>query len=211
MKLYVIKSDHDSTPLAEVRTDGNAVEYTVDNTDGALPAQSGKSFQKLAAIVAKSSHMSMEETQGPTVGLLRYELNNGDIIEITTDARTVMLNGRLLTDAEKRAVKDSIDRGEIQIARKADPTAPTPVLPTPPKAAETPRAPAGGLNQEVLSLLARNRSDKAMERSRIQKGSPDPSIDAIRTFGMSPDQGDHTKRLLYYMAHGAFPGDTDAD
>lgn len=205
MKIFVIKSDHDSTPLAEIRTDGNAIEFIVDNTDGALPQQAGASFKRLNQIVSSSSHLSMEEPTEPTANLLRYELSNGDIIEITTDIKTCLLNGRLLSQAEKKALLSAIQMREISVVKRADPTAPIPVIPSPPRD-ETSKEPPSVLNGEVIKMLEKSRRSKSQDREKTDSIS-DPEIEGAQMSGMDPLQELHAKNMLYYFRHGAFKGE----
>lgn len=131
MQIYVIKSEVSSTPLAEVRTDGRKCEFLVDNTKGKLPRAAGTSFDRLKQIVDSSSHMSMEEAKNSTVGLLRYIMTNGDIVEMTTDGKTALLNDELLSEEEKNALFQAISTGELTVAHRADPSKPIPVMPSP--------------------------------------------------------------------------------
>lgn len=208
MRIYTVKSDYSDVPLAEIREAGGACEFTVDNTDGALPAQVGKSFDKLRQIIAGSSHMHLDEPKGPTAQLLRYELSNGDIIEITTDIKTVILNGRLLSDAEKRAILTAIQAREIQVTRRADPMAPVPVLPTPKRQEATPETPSA-LNREVIDEIHQSRAERAHEASK-HSSDEDPQIDGADMPGMDPLQAAHCRNIWYYFRYGKFKGEHDA-
>lgn len=175
MKVYVIKSQNSETPLAEVRTDGNAVDFVVDNTEGMLPQQVAGSFTRLQAIVRTSHHLSMEEPKEATANLIRYVMNNGDVIEITTDGRTCMLNGKLIDDKAKNALFQAIRRGDLQVARKAD--EPVPVIPTPAPAMKQPETPeVGHRSKEVISMLADMR-DRQRDLEENYTQIDDPSID----------------------------------
>ena len=88
MKVYVIKSDYSEVPLAEVRTDGDTVDFVVDNTNGKLPQMVQSSLPKLRMLCDNSSHMRLEEPKKATVNLLRYVMDNGDVVEITSDGHT---------------------------------------------------------------------------------------------------------------------------
>ena len=92
MQIYVVKSHVSSTPLAEVRTDGRRCEFLVDNTNGKLPKACANSFERLKQIVGTSSHLTLESAKNATIGLLRYIMTNGDIVEMTTDGKTALLN-----------------------------------------------------------------------------------------------------------------------
>lgn len=103
MKIYQITSDTTKIPLAEIRTDGNAVHFIVDNTDGMLPADVKNSFERLKQIVKTSHHLKIQEPELPTTNLLRYVLSDGNVVEITTDGKTCMLNGKIIDDKQKKS------------------------------------------------------------------------------------------------------------
>lgn len=95
MKVYKLLASDSQVPLAEIRIDdrGNKMEVFSDNTNGKITNMAGDDFQKLLGIVNHSSTLSLEETKDATVGLLRYLTSNGDVIEMTTDGHTCMING----------------------------------------------------------------------------------------------------------------------
>ena len=99
MRVLIVKSTSASAPLAEIRTDGRVLDFIVDNTDGALPEATQGSYERLISMVRRSSHMVIEEPQTPVAHLLRYVMNNGDVVEITTEGKTCLLNGKLLGPA----------------------------------------------------------------------------------------------------------------
>ena len=127
MKIYRLISDLTDIPLLEVRTDGNRIEVIVDNSNGKIPSEIGNTLQSLEDYANKSSHLSLEEPEEPTAHLLRYVLENGDVAEVTTDGKTCMLNGKLLTRAEKAAFFDALTSGKAKVARKADIQNPIPI------------------------------------------------------------------------------------
>lgn len=129
MKVLIIKSTHADAPLAEIRTDLRLIDWITDSTDGALPEATQNSYQRLVSIINSSSHLSMEEPKMPVAHLLRYVLDNGDVAEITTDGKTCLLNGKLLTLEHKNALFAAIARKEVNVTRKADITRPIPVMP----------------------------------------------------------------------------------
>src|SRR5271157_5333002 len=130
MKLFTITSEYSKAPLAEIRTDGRRLEFIVDNTAGMLPKMAQNSFQVLEHIVSQSSHLEMHEPVVPTVSLLRYILDNGDVVEVTADGKTALVNGRLLNPQEQKALFDSIKRKELKVTRRADMANAVPVMPT---------------------------------------------------------------------------------
>ena len=131
MRVLIVKSSENELPLAEVREAGGIIDFIVDNTEGMLPKKVGKSYQALLDFIKHSSRFTLEEPKEPTASLLRYILNNGDVVEITTDGKTAMLNGKLMSEEEKQALFEAIRNKQISISRKADPSSPVPVMPTP--------------------------------------------------------------------------------
>lgn len=154
MKIYVVTSDASSTPLAEIRTDGARVEFIVDNTDGVLPQEIQGSFQRLVDLTKGSSHLKLTQPDKATVNLIRYVMDNGDVVEITSDGKTCMLNGELLDEKQKMSLFSAIRRGELKVARKSD--RPTPVVPTPSGEEKHEQKPEefGKRTKDVISLLA---------------------------------------------------------
>src|ERR1700676_1213693 len=128
MKLFTVTSEYSKAPLAEIRTDGRRLEFIVDNTAGMLPKLAINFFQRLQAVVEQSSHMEMHEPKVPTVSLLRYILDNGDVVEVTADGKTALVNGRLLNQQEQKALFDSIKRKELKVTRRADMAGAVPVM-----------------------------------------------------------------------------------
>jgi hypothetical protein len=200
MQVYVITSDVSSTPLAEVRTDGNRVEFIVDNTDGVLPQEVGGSYERLMKLANGSSHIRLQQPQKATVNLIRYVMDNGDVVEITSDGRTCMLNGELLDEARKNALFVAIRRGEIKVARKAD--KPVPVIPTQPTTAQAAPEPPHQ-SREVIGLLA----DMHARQKQIEttySGRNDPAIEQVdRSYSDDPA---FSKAMAYYAKHGTGGG-----
>lgn len=198
MQLFVITSDHSKIPLAELRTDGKNIDWIIDNSNGKLSRMAQGNFQILSSIIDKSSHMKLAHPTEATVGLLRYSLENGDIIEITTDGKTAMLNGSIIAPEEKNALMGLIQSGKIKVKGKANIAAPLPIrnMPKQSKAKYKP---------------TKKETDQAeAEREKIRKSIADKASrgsskwdDAIEKVDFSdshcPDLG---RQLLYLMKYG---------
>lgn len=198
MKVYVVTSSVGSAPLAEVRTDGSRMEFIVDNTNGNLPSAVGASFDKLQQLVRGSSHLRMDEAKSPTATLVRYVMDNGDVVEITTDGRTVILNGQLVDEQQKMALFQAIKRGEIKVSRRAD--APVPVLPALASTPEPPKPPKGS-NPSEGAMKHLNEMRKRKRTSELNaSGTSDREIDG-RDYGYSDDPA-FSKAIAYYARHG---------
>jgi hypothetical protein len=128
VKIYAIYSEYSSEPLAVIRTDGGVVDFATDNTNGEIthgviekdiPKQ--QQFAALQAKIADTSHLKMvEKTPDKPFYMLRYTLNNGDVVEITADGLSCFLNGEMLTHFEKNALFDAIRTGAIKVVGKTD-------------------------------------------------------------------------------------------
>lgn len=203
MKIFVITSETSPTPLAEVRTDGNRVDFVVDNTEGSLPAAIKGSYDRLAQMCRGSSHLRMTEPKQATVNLLRYVMSNGDVIEITSDGRTCQLNGQLIDENAKNALFQAIRRGDLKVARKTD--EPVPVVPTPPQAAQTEqeKVEIGHRSREVIQMLA-DMHRKQKELQETYTSQSDPEIND-RDYSYS-DDADFSKNLARVARYGGSRG-----
>jgi hypothetical protein len=196
MKVYQVISETSEVPLAEIRTDGNAVDFVVDNTEGQLPADVKNSFARLKQIVRSSHHMTLREPKGPTVNLLRYVLDNGDVIEITTDGSTCMLNGQLLDEAQKKSLYNAIRSRQLNVS--ARPSEPVPVMPTPEQKGEQ-QVEVGHRSASVVALLSEmNRKQEDLEATYGPHG--DSGIDG-RDYSYS-DSPEDSRQLAYFLKYG---------
>jgi hypothetical protein len=168
IKIYNVISDKASVELAQVRTDGHAVEFTVDNTNGKLPAEV-KTFADLQDYIQGTSHLKLVQPTEPLAHLLRYTLENGDLVEVTTDGATCLVNGRLISQEEKASLFDAISEGKIAVAHKADINSPIPVLPQKPKTVNKP-----ALNRHLMKMYS-DESKQLLEdrKQKARQGESD--------------------------------------
>lgn len=207
MKVYIITSRTSKTPLIEFRTDGNAIDITVDNTEGKFPSMVGTSFAKVKALVEKSSNLDMSEPSEPAAHLLRYLLENGDVIEITTDGRTAILNGRLLEEAEKNAIFAAIRSGELKVSRRADTAQPIPVVPSAPKEDQSYKLIERQPLDRSLIAMAREQNEAVAEMQAQASRANDDMIEKMDLSDLdTPDDEAMTRGMLYYVRHGGFKG-----
>lgn len=209
LKLYVIRSKNSPAPLAEVRTDGRTVDFIVDNTKGQLPALTGKQFSRLQQMVDKSSHLTMEEPSKPATHLLSYVLDNGDVVEITMDGKTCLLNGRLLSEEEKQALFVAIRRKEINVKEKADMANPVPVMPSKAPDQQMPKMSPPKMDATVLQEIAQQH-EQSKEADKQNSSAYDQNIedmDFSNDDGDDPEQG---KQMMYALKYGKFKGEADA-
>lgn len=211
MKVYVVTSNTSSVPLAEIREANDRIEFTVDNTDGKLPAMAGGSFAKLKDYVSKSSNLRMESPTEPTAHLLRYLLDNGDVAEITTDGRTCLLNGKLLEEAEKNTLFAAIRSGELKVARKADLATPISVLPARKQREESFKLKQKNTYNPAIMKIAKQQAD---EIAKMQAQASVANDDMIEKMDLSDldteDDRAMTRTMLYYLKYGKFKGGVDA-
>jgi hypothetical protein len=195
IKIVKIVSDMSAVPIAEVRTDGEQIEFIVDNTNGELPHTVGRSFSKLQNFIANSSHLRAEESKEATAHFVRYLMNNGEVIEMTTDQKTILVNGVLLDEPQKNALFQMLNSGTIKIVSSSDETKPIPVPSVPnTKKLEPIREP-----REVIHY-------KSEEKKRLEalqkRATPkyDPEIE--HSDYSSVDNPEFTKKLWYFLKYG---------
>ncbi len=203
MKIYYITSDYHSAPLAVIATDGRTVQFQFDSTDGKLPKTVGGRFERLKEIVNKSSHMKMSEPRDTTVGLLRYVLENGDVVEVTSDGKSALLNGKLLQQEEKDALMQAIANGGLKVVRRADINKPTPILPTP-RVMKKPE-PRPELNPAYKKALMES-NKKADEQSYLDSSDHDSQIENMQFEG-SLDGGAFGRAIMYQLKYGKAKGE----
>lgn len=199
MKVFIIKSSTSSVPLAEVRVVGQTVDFTVDNTKGTLPKSVGKDFAKLSAMMANSSHLTMEEPQEATAHLLTYILTNGDTVEITTDGKTAILNGKLLADEEKNSLFAAIKSGQIKISQKADIANPVPVLPSMHIPKDLKPESVKSIDQETLAGIQKLNAEKKKKESL---SGPDYDYSIEEADYRGDEDPEWTKAFMYRLKHG---------
>ncbi len=199
MKILVLKSSYSEAPLAEIRTDGRIIEFVVDNSKGKLPAQVGNSLDALKQLVDGSSHLSLEEPKQATVGLHRYILDNGDVVEVTTDGKTAMLNGKLLQQQEKDALFAAIKRKEINVKRKADIEESIPLFGSAQQKSPTLPAPPEGFRKAIMDEIDAQEAERKAIRKRATKAYDEEIEKAVLRGCEDPEW---VRKLLYDMKYG---------
>lgn len=197
MKIFVIKSSHSEVPLAEIRTDGRVLDFVVDNTNGKLPRLFQNNYETMIKIVSNSSHLDIEQPKQATVNLLRYLMDNGDVVEITSDGHTVILNGNLLGQPEKDALFAAFRRGEIKVSRKTDIQQALPIM-------------SGGqpVQQQMpkpkftTGLMAKIEEDQASadRRTRLASRKYDEDIENAQLH--AAEDKEWTRKLMYWLKYG---------
>lgn len=191
-------SSNSQYPLAEIRTDGKTIDVVVDNTDGKITDKI-KNFQQLLKYIKNSSILSLIQDSNPTINLLRYVMDNGDIVEITTDGHTAILNGELLGDEEKQALFAAIKRGEINVSRKADPTKPIPVFPSLPPEQKKENPVKSEISPGMMEAIKNKQAELAKMRNMSSK-SYDYEIENGDYSGA--EDPEYCKQILYALRYG---------
>lgn len=204
MQLFVITSTYSDIPLAEIRTDSKVMEFVVDNTNGKLPSFLGNDYQKLLKIIQKSHHLKLSHPKEMTVGLLRYTLENGDIVETTTDGKTALLNGSLLNEQEKSALFYAISNGHLKVKQKADLNKPIPVLP---KIEVSDKKEQDEKNKDFFESLKKVR-EKTQHDNSFDSSSYDHKIEGMDfSYAHNPAM---IKDLMYMLKYGNHKGGGNA-
>ena len=200
MKIYVIKSSYHSEPLATVRTDGTNLDWVEDNTDGKLPA-SVPNLQRLKQMCSNSSHLTMEEPSDQKIGLLRYVMANGDIVEITSDGASAMLNGTLLDEEHKSALMTAIANGGIKVAHKADTRQSIPIMATPTQSKLPERKPE--IDADEMKAIQHHRQ-KENKSAKSDSSDHDSRIEDMDFGDTDAAMG---KSLMYQLKYGVAKGE----
>lgn len=116
METYIIKSTESKVIVAKIRTDGKRVQFILDNTKGELPKKAGDDFSKLQNFINQSSHLELQKDDLKNYSIIRYLLNNGDVVEVTNDLKTMFVNGTLLSDIEKQQLLNLLATNQLQVA-----------------------------------------------------------------------------------------------
>jgi hypothetical protein len=200
IKIYVIKSLHSGLPLAEIRTDGHAIEVIVDNTEGEITNLAAQGLKALEATLAQSSHLSMEPATEATPRLLRYVLSTGESVEITTDGKTATVNGKLIDEQKKQMLFQMIAGGQVKVTHKDSPDQALPIYP------EHKKNPMDSIkahndSSEMISKIAKKaREDKDKETPADE--NHDSHIESLDYSEF--DDPKFVKNTLYLMKHGKY-------
>ena len=194
LKVLSANSEH---ALGECRTDKKAVDWIVDNTDGKLSKI--KTYEQLLKYVKRSTYLKLQPSHDATANLLRYVLNNGDVVEVTTDGRTAILNGNLLTAEEKDALMFAISNKDLQVAHKSDPSKPVQVMPKINVSDKQEELKSGGLSPDVIKAM--EASDQKSQKARNTSNEYyDHDIETGDYRGA--EDPEYVKQMLYKMKYG---------
>lgn len=195
IKIYTITSSYSEVVLAEVRTDGKKLDWIVDNTRGKLPSLSGNNWDTLKSTIENSSHLNISSPKETTVGLLRYFLESGDVVEITTDGKTAQLNGKIMSEAEKNGLMSAISSGKVKVKEKANTTQPM-QIPSIQESQKELSAKKSPIQPELFKVP----DDEKDEQDESYTRYNDPGIKKMKFEGShSPEMG---RQLLYLLKYG---------
>lgn len=198
--LQLLSSDK---PIAEIRTDGRRYEVFDDRTNGLVEKFGNGDYTALLRRVARSSQLRLRTKQEGNPGVLRYMLDSGDVAEITTDGRTAILNGDILSEQQKNNLMSAIANGTVTVTHKQQLAKPSPI-------GETIKAPAGPPNLTSGDRRERQAEFSAgAQKAKAQKANYnhnyDPSIDNMSTEGLEWPK--HVQHMAYMLKYGKAPGD----
>lgn len=198
LKTYNLLSSGSSYPLAQIRTDGNNISIVSDNTPDGL-ASKVKTFKDLVRLVNKSSVLSLEEGTDTIIHILRYVMDNGDVVEMTEDGKTAILNGTLLNESEQNALFEAIKRKEINVAHKTDSSSPIQMLPPMKVMPKAESSQSTEISKGMLESIKRSQSQLQSIRSMSTK-----SYDYEIENGNYDDSEDpaYVKKMLYKLKYG---------
>lgn len=185
LKIQTIVSSHSKVPVAQIRTDGRNIEWIVDNYD--LQSHH-KDYPSLQAHITSSSDLQFKDDSGPVSNLRNFALSSGDTLSMTDDGNTALLNGRLLTPAQKAVLLKEIQEGRVKVSGEG---ASLSMLPKPKQ-----EAPTEDFDQSLR--------DMAAKKPEAKKGSVtyDPEFEEIDGF--------FAKQVCYYNRYGKMKGGYDA-
>ena len=130
----------------------------------------------------------------------------GDVVEVTTDGKTALVNGRLLNYQEQQALFASIKNKELNVKRRADMAHAVPVLPSMHKEPESESKKSDMVPQSALAEL-KSRFDKKREAQQSGTSFNDKSIEKMdlkSDYSFNPETG---KQLLYLLKYGVSRGE----
>ena len=113
----LLESIYHDGPVAEIRTDGHVIEIIEDHTGGKIAKDLRGSYDRLVKLVQKSSHLTANVQGELKEKMKRFELDTGDIVEVTEDGKTALLNGALVPDLLKSLLFDALNEGKISTNR----------------------------------------------------------------------------------------------
>lgn len=111
----LLESTYHDGPLVVLRTDGHTVEIIDDHTGGQFSKDIKGSYERLEKIIQNSSHITANVQGQLKEQLKRFELDTGDIVEVTADGKTALLNGALVPDLLKNLLFDALNDGKVSV------------------------------------------------------------------------------------------------
>jgi hypothetical protein len=197
MMTYRIIQEGSSQPLAVLRANKDTFGIVLDRTGGEFEKQFGNDFKKLRDSLVSKSYIQLVADEEP-VPFTRYLLSTGDVLEISNDKATIVLDNAILTDADKASLMQQIQAGQLKImgtSERFDGTQDAPI-----KAPEipTPKPPKAELPAAML------KNQQLDEQSSVNY---DPRIDDTDFYTLDPE---FTRALAYKFKYNKYKGGRDA-
>ena len=190
IKIQEIISDYSAMPLAQIRTDGNKVDWIDDGEK--MGEVAGDDYESLLSFIQSHSHLTLRDNENP-VAIRHLTLSNKDTVSITDDGKTAFLNGKLLTIAQKDNLQAMLDSGALSVSGQG---APQIIQATKPK----PKPVAEPQKDGYADYFAQNKPvEEDDEEASVYY---DPALEKIEsTLG---------KNMAYYAKYKKFKGGLDA-
>jgi hypothetical protein len=205
LETYILTSDYSDKPLAAIRAVGPRYEIMEDNTDGQIDRLAQGDFNRLRQVVAKSSHLRLTADDRPIPQYQRYLLNNGDVVEITTDGQTVLLNGELLGENEKANLLNLLATNQLIVhhGRHEQALTAMPKIKTKPQQAAPPQP---NLDPGLMEGIDIKKAEVDKKTKRASNHY-DPFLEDADFNTLDPA---FTKQLGYGLKYGKFKGEGNA-
>lgn len=190
-------------PLAEIRTDGKRYEVFDDQTNGLAEKLGGGDYARLLKRLRSSSYLQLRPKRDGVPGVLRYLLDSGSVVEITTDGKSALLNGNLLDENAKNKMMGDIANGVVTVVQKQDVSKPTPINLT----MRSPEAAPDLTSEQQVALYASCNDAARKTAEKYDEGSSyhDERIESMDTTDL--EWPERTKNMAYFLKHGKFKGE----
>jgi len=119
MKILSIKSNFTDKTVAEIRVVKDQVQVVVDKTNGTIEKMFASGFSNGQNLINHSAALRLEPGDTKGVKVYRYLLTNGDMVQISTDGKTVALNGSLLDEEYKQRLLQALSSQQLKVAKKS--------------------------------------------------------------------------------------------
>jgi hypothetical protein len=118
MLLLKVKSRITGETLAQLRSSKDKVQVIADRSNGAITSLFEQGMDVGKQKLDRSSTLMLEKDD-TNVLVHKYLLTNGDIVQITSDGITVILNGVILDEDYKQKLLQALAEKQLTVAQKS--------------------------------------------------------------------------------------------